>query len=60
MSIHLHRRNFLLHLQDRPGNDQSVLLNEAALERPTRSHIDQLHSEYTITTLLAKVPGVRS
>ena len=54
----LHRRNFLLHLQARPGYDRPVLLKEPARERPTRYHLDQLHNEYTITTQLAEVTPV--
>jgi len=55
----LHRRNFLLHLQDRPGYDGPVLLKESAHQPPTHAHLDQLHYEYAITTQLADVPGVR-
>ena len=55
----LHRRNFLLHLQTRPGYDGPVLLKQAAHQPPTRAHLDQLHNEYAITRQLAHVPGVR-
>ena len=59
-SAPLHRRNFLLHLQTRPGYDQPVLLNEPARKQPSRLHLDQLHNEYTITKQLADVSAVRS
>jgi PAS domain S-box-containing protein len=55
----VHRRNFLLHLQERAGYDGPVLLKEPAHERPTRSHLDQLHNEYAITRQLTDVAGVR-
>jgi serine/threonine protein kinase len=45
----LHRRNFLLHLQERAGCNGPVL----------RSHLDQLHNEYAITRQLTDVAGVR-
>jgi serine/threonine protein kinase len=55
----VHCRNFLLHLQERVDYDGSVLLKEPADERPTRSHLDQLHNEYVITQQLTDVAGVR-
>jgi len=55
----LHRRNFLLHLQARPGYDGPALLKEAAHQPPTRAHLDQLHNEYAISRQLAELPGVR-
>ena len=55
----LHRRNFLLHLQARPGYEQPVLLKELARERPSVSHLNQLHNEFAMTRRLADVPGVR-
>jgi serine/threonine protein kinase len=55
----LHRRNFLLHLQERAGCNGPVLLKEPAYDRPTRSHLDQLHNEYAITRQLTDVAGVR-
>ena len=55
----VHSRNFLLHLQERADYDGPVLLKEPAHERPTRSHFDQLHNEYTITRQLTDVAGVR-
>ena len=55
----VHCKNFLLHLQERAGYDGPVLLKEPAHERPTRSHLDQLHNEYTITQQLTDVAGVR-
>jgi hypothetical protein len=58
-SAHLHRRNFLLHLQERQEHDRPVLLKEPAYERPTTAHIMQLHNEYAITRCLVDVPGVR-
>jgi serine/threonine protein kinase len=57
--MQLHRRNFLLHLQERAGYDRPVLLKEPALERPSATHLNQLHNEYAITRRLADVPGVR-
>jgi serine/threonine protein kinase len=56
----IHRRNFLLHLQERAGYDQPVLVKEPAQEHLTSSLLDQLHNEYAITTQLAGVPGVRT
>jgi hypothetical protein len=50
---------FLLHLQERAGYDQPVLLKEPAREQPTRSHLDQLHNEFAVTTQLVDIPGVR-
>ncbi|MFC2026043.1 serine/threonine protein kinase, partial [Chloroflexota bacterium] len=55
----IHRRNFLLHLQERAGYAQTVLLKEPAHESPTNSLIDQMHNEYTITAQLSDVSGVR-
>ena len=55
-----YKTNFLLHLQERAGYDQPVLLKEPAGEKPDRSHIDQLHNEFVITSQLADVPGIRS
>jgi len=55
----VHSKNFLLHLQERAGYDVPVLLKEPANERPTRSHLDQLHNEYVITKKLTDVAGVR-
>ena len=55
----LHRRNFLLHLQERAGYEQTVLLKEAARKQPTQSNLDQLHNEFAITTQLVNVSGVR-
>jgi hypothetical protein len=49
----------LLHLQERAGYEQTVLLKEPAFEQPTRSQLDQLHNEYTITQQLTDVVGVR-
>ncbi len=53
----IHRRNFLLHLQERAGYDHPVLLKEPAHEQPARSHLDQLHNEYAITQQLTEVPA---
>jgi hypothetical protein len=58
-SAHLYRRNFWLHLQERAGYDQTVLLKDPASDQPTRAHLDQLHNEFAITTQLVDVPGVR-
>ena len=55
----VHRRNFLLHLQERPGYDGSVLLKEPAREQPSPSQLDQLHNEYAVTRQLADATGVR-
>jgi two-component system, NtrC family, sensor kinase len=55
----LHRKNFLLHLQERAGYDQMVLLKEPANKQSSRSHLDQLHNEYAITRQLSEVTGVR-
>ena len=54
----LHRRNYVQYLQARTEYDQPVVLKEAAHQPPTRSHLDQLHNEHTITKQLADVPGV--
>ena len=56
----LHNRNFLLHLQERAGYDQPVLLKEPTHKIQAKSHIDQLHNEFVITSQLADVPGIRS
>ncbi len=56
----IHRRNFLLHLQERAGYDGPVLLKAPAHEALSSSLIDQLHNEYAITTQLANVCSVRS
>jgi tRNA A-37 threonylcarbamoyl transferase component Bud32 len=58
-SEHIHRRNFLMHIQERAGYDQPVLFKEPAHEQLTSSLLDQLHNEYTITTHLSNVCGVR-
>jgi len=55
----LHRRNFLLHLQERPDYECMVLIKESASELPTKSQVAQLHNEYVITRQLSDVPGVR-
>ncbi len=55
----LHRRNFVLHIQERPGYDRPVLLKEPAWEQPSRSQLDQLHNEYAVTRRLTNVAGVR-
>ena len=57
--VPVHRRHFLLHLRKRAGYDGPVLLKEPVRERPTRSHFDQLHNEYTIAQQLTDVAGVR-
>ena len=49
----------MLHLQERSGYDQPVLLKEPAHEQPARSHLDQLHNEFAIIKQLAGVTGVR-
>ena len=58
-STPLHRRNFMLHLQERPDYECLVLIKESANEFPTTSQIAQLHSEYAITRQLADIPGIR-
>jgi len=55
----LHRRNFLLHLQDRPAYNEPVLLKEPSHEQLSASQIGQLHNEYAISRQLADVSGVR-
>ena len=55
----LYRRNFLLHLQERPDYDGRVLIKELASEQPSRSQLDQLHNEYAIARQLTGVAGVR-
>ena len=55
----LYRRDFLLHLQERPEYDGLVLLKEPAHEQLTRAQIAQLHNEYIITRQMAHLPGVR-
>ena len=45
----LHRRNFLLHLQERPTHDAPVLLKEPAHKQLTSAQIAQLHNEQLIT-----------
>jgi hypothetical protein len=58
-SAPIHRRNFLLHLQERQEYDRPVLLKEPAHEQPTPAQISHLHNEYFITKQLSDVPGVR-
>ena len=55
----IHRRNFSLHLQERPDYECMVLIKESASELPTKSQVAQLHNEYVITRQLSDVPGVR-
>ena len=55
----IHRRNFLLHLQERAGYDQPILLKEPAREAPASLHLDQLHNEFGIARQLSDVDGVR-
>jgi len=55
----LSRRNFMLHLQERPAYDGLVLIKEPAHQQLTRAQISQLHNEHLITRQLADVPGVR-
>lgn len=55
----LHRKNFLLHLQQLPTYKEPVLLKEPAHEQLTSAQITQLHNEYVITRQLVEVPGVR-
>ena len=55
----LHRRNFLVHLQERPGSDEPVLLKEPSQEPSSLAHAEQLHNEYAITCQLAGVAGGR-
>ena len=55
----IHRRNFSLHLQERPDYECIVLIKESASELPTKSQVAQLHNEYVITRQLSDVPGVR-
>lgn len=55
----LYQRNFLLHLQELAGYEQSVLIKEPAHEAPAPSHVAQLHNEYAFTKRLADVPSVR-
>jgi PAS domain S-box-containing protein len=57
--VPIHRRNFLLHLQERAGYDQPVLVKEPAHNELPISLLDQLHHEYAITTQLGNVCGVR-
>jgi predicted ATPase/tRNA A-37 threonylcarbamoyl transferase component Bud32 len=56
----LYRRNFLLHLQERPDFDEQVLFKEPAHDQLTIAQIAQLHNEYTVSQQLAHLPGVRS
>ncbi len=55
----LHQRNFLLHIQERPGYERPILVKEAANENPLPSSISQLHNEFVITTHLEGLTGVR-
>jgi hypothetical protein len=55
----LHRRNFLVYLRERLGRDGPILIKEPAWESAARSHLNQLHNEYSITCQLAGVTGVR-
>ena len=55
----LHRRVFVLHLQERADYERLVLIKEPAQEHPTPSHIAHLNNEHTVTKRLADMPGVR-
>ena len=56
----IHRRNFLLHLQERAGYESLVLVKEPAHNDLPSSLLDELHNEFAITTQLAGVSGVRT
>jgi len=55
----LHRRYFLIHLQERPAYDELVLLKEPAHEQLSSAQIAKLLSEHVITRQLVDIPGVR-
>ena len=55
----IYRRNFILHLQERPDFSQAVLLKEPAHQRLTDAQVGQLHNEYAISRQLDDVAGVR-
>jgi PAS domain S-box-containing protein len=55
----LYRRNFLLHLQERPDFDRPVLLKEPSHGQLTVAQTAQLHNEHAISQKLAHLPGVR-
>ena len=50
----------MLHLQERPGFDEQVLLKEPAHDQLTMAQIAQLHNEHGVSQQLAHLPGVRS
>jgi hypothetical protein len=58
-SAPLHRRKFMLYLQEKPGYEHPLVIKESASEFPTRSQIAQINNEYVITKHLVDVPGVR-
>ena len=59
ISKSLHCLNFLLHLQERPEYEETVLIKEPAHERLTGAQIGQLHNAYAILYQLEHVSGVR-
>jgi serine/threonine protein kinase len=58
-SAPIHRRNFMVHLQERQEFDSPVLLKEPASKEPTSKQIAELHNEYVITRQLSEISGVR-
>jgi len=50
-----YHRNFLLHLRERAGYDQLVLIKEPANDPPSNLQIKQLHGENNITQQLSDV-----
>ncbi|MBE9475484.1 MAG: AAA family ATPase [Chloroflexi bacterium] len=58
-SVPIHRRNFMVHLQERQEFDRPVLLKESDQKEPTSKQIAELHNEYVITRQLSEISGVR-
>ena len=58
-SAPIHRRNFMLHLQERQEYDRLVLLKEPAQKEPTSKQITELHNKYVITNQLSDMLGAR-
>lgn len=57
--IYLHKRNYVLTIQERKEFDLQVVVKESANKPAAPAQIEQLHNEVTFTKQLAGVPGVR-
>jgi PAS domain S-box-containing protein len=55
----IHRRNFILHLQEHQEYDSPVLVKEPAHKVLASEQIAELRNEYVIARQLSDIPGVR-